>query len=337
MGETFGSRVRFSRLSGACRVRVLLLVASPRRSGAPTRGQPRCREPQAGLLALGALGVVYGDIGTSPLYAFRQAVTAAGGAAGGRAAVLGAVPGALGVARRRLAQVPDHRYARGQPRRGRDPRVDVAAAAGSGVALRAPLAVGSLWRLWRCVAVWRRGDHPGNLDAVRGGGVTGRGAGARRLRRADCSGDPCRPVRRPAVRHGQDERGVRTGHGRVVCRPGRARRHRDRAGARSARRCQPRLRAGVPHEHADGRLRRARQRVPGGHRRGGGSTPTWATSADGRPGSPGSPCSCPGCYSTTSGRAHCYCPTRLRPRTRSSRWRRHGRCCRWSRSRPRRR
>ena len=28
-------------------------------------------------LALGAVGVVYGDIGTSPLYAFREAVAAA--------------------------------------------------------------------------------------------------------------------------------------------------------------------------------------------------------------------------------------------------------------------
>jgi KUP system potassium uptake protein len=29
-------------------------------------------------LALGAVGVVYGDIGTSPLYAFREALTAGG-------------------------------------------------------------------------------------------------------------------------------------------------------------------------------------------------------------------------------------------------------------------
>jgi KUP system potassium uptake protein len=33
-------------------------------------------------LMLGSIGVVYGDIGTSPLYAFREAVTAAGGSAG---------------------------------------------------------------------------------------------------------------------------------------------------------------------------------------------------------------------------------------------------------------
>ena len=30
-------------------------------------------------LMLGALGVVYGDIGTSPLYAFKQSIEAAGG------------------------------------------------------------------------------------------------------------------------------------------------------------------------------------------------------------------------------------------------------------------
>ena len=42
-------------------------------------------------LALGSLGVVYGDIGTSPLYALREAVTAATkhGASTGPEAVLG--------------------------------------------------------------------------------------------------------------------------------------------------------------------------------------------------------------------------------------------------------
>lgn len=32
-----------------------------------------------GGLLLGSIGVVYGDIGTSPLYAFREAIIAAGG------------------------------------------------------------------------------------------------------------------------------------------------------------------------------------------------------------------------------------------------------------------
>jgi len=41
------------------------------------------------LLSLGALGVVYGDIGTSPLYAFREAIHATGGRAADPAGILG--------------------------------------------------------------------------------------------------------------------------------------------------------------------------------------------------------------------------------------------------------
>ena len=51
------------------------------------------RTPSAGQrflgLTLGSMGVVYGDIGTSPLYAFREAVMAAGGGAASREAVFG--------------------------------------------------------------------------------------------------------------------------------------------------------------------------------------------------------------------------------------------------------
>ena len=53
---------------------------------APTRGRLRPA------LILGALGVVYGDIGTSPLYAFKEAVKAAtAGGASVPAAATGAV------------------------------------------------------------------------------------------------------------------------------------------------------------------------------------------------------------------------------------------------------
>ena len=41
-----------------------------------------CPRPAVWALTLGSLGVVYGDIGTSPLYALREAVLAAGGADG---------------------------------------------------------------------------------------------------------------------------------------------------------------------------------------------------------------------------------------------------------------
>src|SRR5438094_1598758 len=67
-------------------------VAAPKRSEAPAQGNGEAR-PSAGFWALtiGSIGVVYGDIGTSPLYALREAVTAAVGSDGPitRAAVLG--------------------------------------------------------------------------------------------------------------------------------------------------------------------------------------------------------------------------------------------------------
>src|SRR5262250_2099686 len=44
---------------------------------------PTARQSGLWALSLGSLGVVYGDIGTSPLYAFREAITAAGGSAEG--------------------------------------------------------------------------------------------------------------------------------------------------------------------------------------------------------------------------------------------------------------
>jgi KUP system potassium uptake protein len=68
-------------------------VAAPKGSEAPAHGNGEIH-PKAGFwaLTLGSLGVVYGDIGTSPLYALREAVVAAATGTGGtptRAAVLG--------------------------------------------------------------------------------------------------------------------------------------------------------------------------------------------------------------------------------------------------------
>src|SRR3954447_24942959 len=44
------------------------------------RERPGTSRPNFWLLALGSIGVVYGDIGTSPLYAVRESVRAAAGA-----------------------------------------------------------------------------------------------------------------------------------------------------------------------------------------------------------------------------------------------------------------
>jgi KUP system potassium uptake protein len=62
-------------------------VGAPPAAEAPGAA-PRDRGHLA-LLSLGALGVVYGDIGTSPLYAFREAIHATGGRAADEAGILG--------------------------------------------------------------------------------------------------------------------------------------------------------------------------------------------------------------------------------------------------------
>jgi KUP system potassium uptake protein len=67
-------------------------MASPDESVAPPEGESRSTA-SFWSLTLGSLGVVYGDIGTSPLYALREAVNAATGAGGTptRGVVLGVV------------------------------------------------------------------------------------------------------------------------------------------------------------------------------------------------------------------------------------------------------
>src|SRR5437868_14334830 len=65
-------------------------IAAPHGSVVPASGNGE--HPVAGFwaLTLGSIGVVYGDIGTSPLYAFREAIVAAtGGGEVTRTAVLG--------------------------------------------------------------------------------------------------------------------------------------------------------------------------------------------------------------------------------------------------------
>jgi KUP system potassium uptake protein len=67
------------------------IVTAPHRGVLPAKGNPETQSRATfWALTVGSIGVVYGDIGTSPLYAFREAVNAAaGGGALTRAAVLG--------------------------------------------------------------------------------------------------------------------------------------------------------------------------------------------------------------------------------------------------------
>ena len=67
-------------------------------------------------LTLGAIGVVYGDIGTSPLYAFREAFRASGetGAGTGSGRAWRSFPDFLGTDADRHNQIHHHHAARRQ-------------------------------------------------------------------------------------------------------------------------------------------------------------------------------------------------------------------------------
>ncbi len=56
-----------------------MAIAANDKTASPTRADAPARESSFWALTFGSLGVVYGDIGTSPLYAFREAVAAAAG------------------------------------------------------------------------------------------------------------------------------------------------------------------------------------------------------------------------------------------------------------------
>ena len=70
---------------------MMLSVTAPHGSDVPAHGQDQAHPgSRFWALALGSIGVVYGDIGTSPLYAFREAIVAAtGGGEVTREAVFG--------------------------------------------------------------------------------------------------------------------------------------------------------------------------------------------------------------------------------------------------------
>jgi KUP system potassium uptake protein len=62
----------------------MIIMANAESAGhtAPQKSEQGSHSTQGlGVLTLGALGVVYGDIGTSPIYAFREALHAASGGA----------------------------------------------------------------------------------------------------------------------------------------------------------------------------------------------------------------------------------------------------------------
>ena len=161
-------------------------AAAPRRRGRGRKSNPDDHDPAnghdghghgagMGALALGALGIVYGDIGTSPLYAFRESFEhhhLDADEPGQRARRR--VRGVLGADPHHLDQVPDARDARRQPRRGWHPRPD-----GDDHAEGQDDPAGRGHRHARCLrhgaALRRRPDHAGDLGAQRRRGLNAGG------------------------------------------------------------------------------------------------------------------------------------------------------------------
>ncbi len=176
--------------------------------------EPRGRALVA--LSLGALGVVYGDIGTSPLYAIKECFTGrARGGAHPRQHLRGAVARLLGHHLRRHLQVPGLRHAGRQPRGGRHPRPGGAGGAARDHPARAEGAAAAR-ALRRGAPLWRWRHHPGHQRALRGGGGGGGRAGAPRAGGARHRGHPAAPLPLPEARHRHGGRRLRAGDGAVV-------------------------------------------------------------------------------------------------------------------------
>src|SRR5207249_4901201 len=186
-------------------------------------------------LGLAALGVVYGDIGTSPLYAIKECFGPHHGLAPTPANVLGILSLVLWslllvIVLKYLTFImqADNRGEGGilalmallGPAAGRTPAL-----------ISLGLFGAALLRRWR--------DHAGHLGPERHRGARGRRAAARRLRGAGHRRDPRCALHGAAARHGRRRRRLRTGHAGVV------RQHRG-GGNPADRRAAGGLRSGEP-------------------------------------------------------------------------------------------
>ena len=219
------------------------------------------------VLLLGAVGVVYGDIGTSPLYALRESLRAAGGTTT-RADVLGVCSLLLWA----LIVVVTAKYVLFLLRADNNGEGGIlslmALAQSRGTAPRAHRRVRPRHRRGRPL-LWRFRDHTGDLGALGGRGARHRHARPRPLCDGDRDRDPDRPVRGSVAWHRVRVGAVRPGHrwsGSLVLAVG---------GAVPYRPATPEILCRVPSAYAawfpaPPRLRRrsrARRGVPGRHRR----------------------------------------------------------------------
>ena len=166
-------------------------------------------------MALGSVGVVYGDIGTSPLYAFREAVAAA---VESGPVTRDIVLGVLSLILWALIVVVAIKYvsaaaARGQQRRGRHALPDRAGDACARPAHATRLSARGRRRLH---VPGQFGDHAGNFRPVGDRRPQARHPRLRPLRRAAHHRRSAWPVRGPEPGNSAGGEFLRTGHGDLV-------------------------------------------------------------------------------------------------------------------------
>ena len=172
-------------------------------------------------LTLGSIGVVFGDIGTSPLYAFREAVhVAAEGAPVTRVIVLGV----LSLILWSLLIVVTAKYVLLLLRADNNGEGGTLSlmALGQRALGRRSVTVAGAGRDRRLDVHRRFDDHAGDLGAVGGRGPEDRGTGAGALCGAADRRHPDRAVRLPELGNGESGVGLRPGDGAVVLHAGAA-------------------------------------------------------------------------------------------------------------------
>jgi hypothetical protein len=214
-------------------------------------------------LALGAMGVVYGDIGTSPLYTMKEVFSPATGIALDATHLIGAVSvifwGLMLVVTLKYVLLILRADNRGEG--GIMALTALAAeAAGSTRRRRTAPAAGRCAR--RGPVLRRQRDHAGHLGAQRDGGAGGCHPGAEGLRDSDLGGRAHRPVRGAAPRHRGGRQAVRPGDRAVVRGAGAFRVSGDRPPAGHPGGAQPAQRPGLPARSGlAGVCRRGRHRA----------------------------------------------------------------------------
>ena len=227
-------------------------AVSPRMGDVPStepgstapRDIPAPRGKYLALLSLTALGIVYGDIGTSPLYAVRESFLPSHGLAVTPQNILGVLSLIfwsliLVISVKYLVFVlrADNRGEGGILGAGGALYADVRPAA------RRPLVADHAGAFRHGAPVRRRSDHPCYLGAQRGRRARGRDTVLRALHHPDHDRDSGRAVLGPAPRDRQSGGHVRAGDPPLVSDAGSPRHPPNRRGAGRAEGGQPCLRA----------------------------------------------------------------------------------------------